>query len=274
MDAVCPDCRSRLPAPANEQVSRRRQFSDLARVPITTAIILINGLVFLAMTVSGVSATMPQVPQLIRWGANYVPLTLSTEPWRLLSSNYVHIGILHIALNMWCLWNLGGLAERIFDRWTYLLTYSACGVAGSIVSLSWHRLAVGAGASGAIFGMAGALIAALYFGNLPIPRRALQPTLKSLLSFAGYNLFFGTVIPGIDNSAHLGGLVSGLILGTVLARHLTSPVEVRNWWRLWVFIVAGVILLLGFHFVRHFESGLEVGGIDRLSIITFVFSDS
>ncbi|MBV9183716.1 MAG: hypothetical protein JO356_20615, partial [Acidobacteria bacterium] len=94
------------------------------------------------------------------------------------------------------------------------------------------------------------------------------------LSFAGYNLFFGTVIPGIDNSAHLGGLVSGLILGTVLARHLTSPVEVRNWWRLWVFIVAGVILLLGFHFVRHFESGLEVGGIDRLSIITFVFSDS
>lgn len=223
----------------------------LERMPITTAIIVVNALVFAGMILSGVSVAVPEVPQLIKWGANFGPLTLSSQPWRLLTSNYVHIGILHIALNMWCLWNLGALAEHIFDRWTYFLTYTACGIAGSITSLWWHPLGVGAGASGAIFGMAGALISALYLGRLPIPRRALQPTLKSLLSFAGYNLFFGTVIPGIDNSAHLGGLASGLILGTILGQHLASSPEVRNSWRRWVFIVAGIVLLLAFHFVRH-----------------------
>ncbi len=98
--------------------------------------------------------------------------------------------------------------------------------------------------------MAGALISALYLGNLPVAPSALKSTLKSLGSFAGYNLFFGAVVPGIDNSAHLGGLISGLALGAVLARHLTSPPDERNSWRRWVFIVAGAVLLLVFHFVR------------------------
>ena len=250
-DRQCPECRALLAARAQGQVAPTRRSRALERMPITTAIIAVNLLVFAAMTLSGVSPATPQVGQLIHWGANYGRDTLSAQPWRLLTANYVHIGILHIALNMWCLWNLGALAEQVFDRWTYFLTYTACGIAGSITSLWWHPLGVGAGASGAIFGLAGALIAALYLGRLPIPRRALQPTLKSLLAFAGYNLVFGTVIPAIDNSAHLGGLVSGLILGTVLARHLTSLPEVRNAWRRWVFIATAIFLLLAFHFVRH-----------------------
>jgi len=220
-------------------------------MPVTSAIIGINVLVFVLMTLSGVSPGMPQVPQLVKWGADFGPLTLTTQPWRILTSNYVHIGIIHIALNMWCLWNLGILAERIFDRRTYFLTYTVCGLSGSLASLWWHPTGVGAGASGAIFGMAGALISALYLGHLPVPPRALKSTLKSLGSFAGYNLFFGAVVPGIDNSAHLGGLISGLALGAVLARHLTSPPDERNSWRRWVFIMAGVVLLLAFHFVRH-----------------------
>ena len=107
----------------------------------------------------------------------------------MLTSNYLHIGFLHILFNMWCLWDLGNLAERIFDRWTYVLTYTMCGLAGSLASLWWHPLVVGAGASGAIFGLAGALIAALYLGHLPIPKQAVQRTLRSLVIFAGYNLF-------------------------------------------------------------------------------------
>ena len=250
-DSFCPECRALTSQPATPATVGKRGRLALARMPVTASIIAVNALVFAAMTLSGVSFSVPQIPQLIQWGANFGPLTLTSEPWRLLTSNYVHIGILHIALNMWCLWNLGALAEQIFDRWTYFLTYTACGLAGSITSLWWHRLGVGAGASGAIFGLAGALISALYFGRLPIPRRALQSTLKSLISFAGYNLFFGTVIPGIDNSAHLGGLLCGLILGTVLARHLTSPPEERNAWRRWVFVATGLVLVLAFHFVRH-----------------------
>jgi rhomboid protease GluP len=160
---------------------------------------------------------------------------------------------------MWCLWNLGALAERIFDRWTYFLIYTICGLAGSIVSLWWHPIGVGAGASGAIFGLAGALISALYLGHLPVPPQALKSTLKSLGSFAIYNLIFGAVVPGIDNSAHLGGLMSGLLLGAVLARHLTSPPEERNSWRRWVSIVAGLLLLLAFNFLRHAARQQAIG---------------
>jgi rhomboid protease GluP len=93
--------------------------------------------------------------------------------------------------NVWCLLSLGALAERILDPKTYLLIYSLCGLAGSCVSVWWHPKMVGAGASGAIFGLAGAVLAALYLGNFPFRKEAIRPILKSLLSFAGWNLFLG-----------------------------------------------------------------------------------
>ena len=248
---ICPECHAAAISRAQAQASAvSRRALVLERMPVTAAIVGTNILVFLAMTLSGVSPIDPQGADLARWGANSGLQTLISQPWRMLTSNYVHIGMVHILLNMWCLWNLGALAERIFDRWTYFLTYTVCGLAGSLASLSLHPMRTGAGASGAIFGMAGALISALYLGHLPVPPRALKATLKSLLSFAGYNLFFGAVVPAIDNSAHLGGLIIGLGLGAVLARHLTSPPDERNSWRRGVFIVAGALLLLAYLFVR------------------------
>jgi rhomboid protease GluP len=222
----------------------------LAMMPVTSAIIGVNLLVFVAMVLSGVSLVAPQNADLVRWGANYGWHNLTDQSWRMLASNYVHVGLLHLLFNMWCLWNLGALAERIFDRWTYFLTYTFCGLAGSLASVSLHPTRLGAGASGAIFGLAGALISALYLGKLPVPPRALKSTLKSLVSFAAYNLFFGAVVPVIDNSAHIGGLVCGLILGAVLAPRLTSPEDERNSWRRWVFIVAGAVLAFAFELAR------------------------
>ena len=224
--------------------------------PITTTLVGMNVAVYAAMVLTGVSPTAPSTAQLLKWGANWGPLSLGTEPWRMLASNYVHIGIIHIALNMWCLWNLGFLAERVFDPWTYVLIYTACGLAGSLASLWWHPLVYGAGASGAIFGLAGALIAALYLGHLPISKQAIQGTLKSLLIFAGYNLFFGAAIRGIDNSAHVGGLLAGLALGAVLAKHLTAPPEIREGWRRGVFVAAAVVLVLAFMLVKHTSGNL------------------
>jgi rhomboid protease GluP len=224
--------------------------------PITTTLVGMNVAVFVVMVVTGVPPVEPTSAQLLKWGANWGPFSLGAEPWRMLASNYVHSGIIHIALNMWCLWSLGFLAERIFDPWTYVLTYTACGLAGSVVSLWWHPLAVGVGASGAIFGLAGALIAALYLGHLPISRQAIQGTLKSLLTFAGYNLFFGAVARGIDNSAHIGGLLAGLALGAALAKHLMEPPEIRNRWRRGVFIAAAVVLFLAFMEVKHVNGNL------------------
>jgi rhomboid protease GluP len=223
---------------------------------VTTALVGINVAVFAAMVLTGASPALPSNPDLLKWGADWGPLSLGPQPWRILTSNYVHGGIIHIALNMWCLWNLGFLAERIFDRWTYLLTYTACGLAGSLASLWLHPQFVGVGASGAIFGLAGALIAALYLGRLPIPKQAMRGTLKSLVAFAGYNLFFGAVVPGIDNSAHIGGLVTGLALGALLAKHLTEPPEIRDQWRRWIFIATALALFGVFTFVKH-TNGLK-----------------
>jgi rhomboid protease GluP len=223
--------------------------------PITTTLVGMNVAVFAVMVLTGVSPVSPTSVQLLKWGANWGPLSLGAEPWRMLASNYVHIGIIHIALNMWCLWNLGFLAERVFDPWTYVLTYTACGLGGSLASLWWKPLRIGAGASGAIFGLAGALIAALYLGHLPISRQAIQGTLKSLLMFAGYNLFFG-VLPGIDNSAHIGGLLTGLAIGAVLAKHLMELPEVRDGWRRGVFLATTVVLVLVFVLVKHLGGNL------------------
>lgn len=259
---VCTDCRSAaVTVPASETLSPSLSGPPQPRAiarsypPLTALLVGLNVAVYAAMVVSGVSPLAPQVPQLLRWGANWGPLSLGPQPWRILASNYLHGGLLHIALNMWCLWNLGSLAERIFDAPTYLLTYTVCGLSGSLVSLWWHPTVVGVGASGAIFGVAGALIAALYLGHLPIPKEALRGTLRSLVTFAAYNLFFGA-LPGIDNSAHIGGLLAGLALGAGMSSHLISPPEVRAGWRRAVFIAAGLLLAVLFLVIRHAHGGL------------------
>jgi len=216
---------------------------------LTQVIVGANVVVFIAMVLSGVSLLAPTIPQLVMWGANVATLSLGPQPWRMVASNYVHIGLLHIFFNMWCLWNLGRLAERIFDRWTYLLVYTASGIGGSLASLWWHPRGIGAGASGAIFGLAGALIAVLYLGKLPIAKEALKPTLKSLITFAAYNLFFG-LVPGIDNAAHLGGLGTGLGLGAVLAGSFSEPLENRTRWRNYATVGTALLLLAGYSYLQ------------------------
>jgi membrane associated rhomboid family serine protease len=225
-------------------------YKGSSAISLTYILVGINVAVFALMTLTGVPFLSPTSAQLLKWGANWGPLSLTTQPWRILTSNYVHIGIIHIGFNMWCLLNLGALAQRIFDRWTYLLIYTATGIAGSIASLWWHPTVVGAGASGAIFGLAGALISALYLGKLPIPKEAIQATMKSLLIFAAYNLFFG-LTQGIDNAAHIGGLASGLALGALLSKHLTGPAEVRQQWRNLASVLSIVLLSAGMYYVRH-----------------------
>jgi rhomboid protease GluP len=248
----CPDCRKvEILAPiasssVPEQVRvQRPSLVQLARLfPVTAGLVAVNIAVFLAMVFTGVSPSTPTSEQLLKWGANSGLLTLAGQPWRLLTSTFVHIGIFHIAFNMWCLWDLGQLAERIFHRWSYIGIYLLSGVAGSVASVWRHPLGISAGASGAIFGIAGALITALYLGKLPVPKMALTRTLRSLLFFAGFNLLIGQTIRGIDNSAHIGGLVTGLALGAVLAGTLTGSQEGRHRMRL-VALTAAALVVAG-----------------------------
>ncbi len=226
-------------------------------------IVGLNVLVFTVMVATGASLMGPSNQQLLKWGADFGPLSLDGQPWRILTSNYVHIGIWHIFFNMWCLWDLGRMSERIFGGWTYLLIYTTCGIAGSLASLWLHPMVVGAGASGAIFGLAGALITALYLGKLPYPGQALRGMMRSLLTFAGYNLLFGAAIPGIDNSAHVGGLVMGLALGAILGPQLMEQPERRTAHERVVFIAAALLLVGMGTFVKRQNGYVVVFGDAR-----------
>jgi rhomboid protease GluP len=183
---------------------------------VTIALIGANALVFLIMILSGASAFNPTPQQAISFGADYGPLTLNGQWWRLVSSMFVHFGALHIGLNMWCLWNLGRAAERLLGRFSYLLAYFASGIFGSIASVYWHPLAAGAGASGAIFGLAGVLASFVYLKKTPAHLQLNSKMLSSLGMFIFYNLIFGAAIPGISLAAHGGGLLMGLAVGAAL----------------------------------------------------------
>ncbi len=258
---VCPDCQVAIRAaqPGNPPISVAARQPASFRLSVTTILVGLNVAVYLAMAFSGVSPMSPTTQQLIKWGANFGPLSLGAQPWRMLTSNYVHIGLLHILLNMWCLWSLGQLAERVFPPWEYVVLYTACGLGGSLASLWWHPMVIGAGASGAIFGLAGALISVFYLGKLPIPQAAVKSTLKSLITFAAYNLFFG-LTAGIDNFAHLGGLLTGLIFGAVVARHIVAPPEERRRWQRYASVGMALVLLMGTIGLRRAHPEVRTGG--------------
>jgi rhomboid protease GluP len=186
---------------------------------VTQAIFGINVAVFVAMALAGVSMfDNPAGQDLVRWGANFGPLTASGQWWRLLTCVFIHGGLLHIAFNMWCLWDIGRLAESVYGHWTFTAVYLITGVAASLTSLIHNPAVLSVGASGAIFGIVGALIASFYLGEFSLPRAAISGTLRSLLIFTGYNLFFGAVVAHTDNAAHIGGLLMGLLLGALIAR--------------------------------------------------------
>ncbi|MFZ0233258.1 MAG: rhomboid family intramembrane serine protease [Candidatus Acidiferrales bacterium] len=221
--AECADCRkAKAQSAANNafatpQARNPSVWAILRRVPpVTRAIIGLNVLVYLAMGLSGVSWTAPNVLNAIQWGADFGPLTLSGEWWRQFSNMFVHFGILHIALNMWCLWNLGSALEPLMGPVGFGLTYLFSGLAASATSLAWNPWRASAGASGAIFGLAGAFVTFLLVKKLPIDKSLVQKNLKSMGLFIFYNLLFGAANSHIDNSAHLGGLIGGFILGALV----------------------------------------------------------
>src|SRR5271166_1848914 len=218
----------------------RQQSSSMA---VTQAIFGINVAVFAAMALAGVSMLdNPSGQDLVRWGANFGPLTVSGQWWRLLTCVFIHGGLLHIGFKMWCLWSLGRLAESIYGHWTFAAVYLITGLSASLTSLIWNPVVLSVGASGAIFGIAGALIASFYLGEFSLPRAAIAGTLRSVVLFVGYNLFFGAVIARTDNAAHIGGLLMGLLLGALIAK--VAPGH-DDFLRRTAVLLVGVLLVVG-----------------------------
>ncbi len=243
---------------AQHEAQQRGELADDARQPVirtpwvrrneatitlTHVIFGINAAVFLGMALGSSSIMDFPGGELIRWGGNFGPLTLSGEWWRLLTNIFVHGGIIHIGFNMWCLWDLGALCESLYGRWTYGAIYLVCGLGASLTSLAWDPGRLSVGASGAIFGLAGALIAALKLGEFSVPRSALSGIMRSLGAFVVYNLVFGFVLPGIDNAAHIGGLITGVIVGAIIA--LLAPLQEHAARRLAIFALLFLVLAGG-----------------------------
>ncbi|MBN1813957.1 MAG: rhomboid family intramembrane serine protease [Anaerolineae bacterium] len=209
---------------------------------VAPTLIGLNVAIFALMALLGVSTFNPTGEQLFVWGANYGPATLGGQWWRLLSSTFIHGGIIHLAFNMQCLWQLGRLTERLYGNWAFLALYVLSGLGGSVASLWWNPNTLSVGASGAIFGVAGGLVAFLYLSKLPMPRAATRSILSSTMIFVGYNLLYGFSSSGIDNAAHIGGLVTGALMGALLTRPLPPP---EGFSRLPKALVAvGLVLLL------------------------------
>lgn len=210
---------------------------------VTYAIIAINVLIFILMAINGAGLFEPDGYVHISWGSNYTALTLSGDWWRLVTNVFIHFGIIHLAMNMYCLYTVGVYLEPMLGKIKYSVAYLCTGILASITSLWWHKEGVNsAGASGAIFGMYG-LFLALLTTDL-IPKAIRQPMLQSIGIFVGYNLLYG-IKGGIDNAAHVGGLISGFVIGYIYVFGIKKEKQGQN--LQWI-IPAIIMLSLGITF--------------------------
>jgi rhomboid protease GluP len=187
---------------------------------VTPIIIDINIIIFLLMALSGVNILEPDTESLINWGASLNPLVVQGQSWRLFTNMFLHIGIIHLLLNMYALAYIGLLLEHRIGTFKFAVAYLCTGIAASVVSVWWHAFTVSAGASGAIFGLYGVFLA-LLTGNF-IDKEMRKALLTSISVFIGYNLIYG-LKEGIDNAAHIGGLASGVLIGFAFIPSLQKP---------------------------------------------------
>jgi rhomboid protease GluP len=224
---------------------------------VTPIIIDINVLVFILMAFSGISLLEPSTKDLIAWGANLRGITLSGQWWRLLTNTFLHIGVLHILLNMYALLYIGILLEPYLGKFRFASAYLFTGILASLTSIYWHPMTVSAGASGAIFGMYGVFLAMLTT-NI-IDKKTRSALFASIGVFVVFNLMNG-VKAGIDNAAHIGGLISGLIIGYAYYPSLKSPGSLNL-----KYITVGLLLVatLATSFVMYHKIPNEIAKYDE-----------
>jgi len=201
------------------------------RTLVAWAITAINVAVWLAMEASGGST---RTQTLILFGAKVNSLIAQGEYWRLLTSVFLHIGALHLLFNSIALLSFGRLAETIYGHGRFLAIYLVAGVSGSVLSAILNPRGISAGASGAIFGLAGAL--AIFFAvNRNKGPMTGQGQLGSIVALLAINAVFGVLNPMIDNWAHAGGLLAGAALAAWLTPRfepIMTPEGVQIGWRL------------------------------------------
>jgi membrane associated rhomboid family serine protease len=236
-EGVAPVLCDRCAGVATGRARRTMAMGGLGTYPVTAALLAINIVAFILQMVPGLNVT--------NWGINYGPLTLSGQYWRLFTAGFLHGGFLHIALNMWCLWSLGRLSERLFGKWQTFAIYMVTGVGGALLSIAYKPERAELGASGAIFGLVGAVMAGVKFGDLNISTGEKRAIFSSVVTFAVLNFILGMQSGGmfgnVDNMCHLGGFVTGLLIGLpmgVFARR-------NKMWQVVTLLVTSAVLAAG-----------------------------
>lgn len=223
------------------------------RPNLTYALIAINVVVLIAMELAG-GSTNNQV--LIDFGAMFGPSIADGQYWRLFTAMFLHVGVMHLAFNMFGLFIFGRMVEGVFGPYRFALLYILSGLFGSVISYLLSPIAIAAGASGALFGIIG-VMAAYFAVQREVLGRMAQQNLYGLLILGAINLVFGLLSPGIDNWAHMGGFVAGFGLGyafapeynvvrSVVGGPMGMTKRAGQWLgRLWVVPLAIVVLALG-----------------------------
>lgn len=197
-----------------------KNLEEIRKEPATMALILINVLVFIAVEFTGTSQDAWHV---LEYGAAYTPYIIQNgEVYRLFTSMFLHFGIEHLVNNMLVLFVLGSRLERVIGKIRFLLIYLLGGIAGNVVSLllelKTQEFSVSAGASGAVFAVMGAMIYVVirnkgWLGDL---------SMRQILVMAAFSLYFGFTSSGVDNAAHIGGLLAGFVLAVLFWHPLGS----------------------------------------------------
>jgi rhomboid protease GluP len=182
---------------------------------------------------------------LLHWGADYGPRSLYGEWWRMFANSFIHLSVIHLAANMVALGYVGRTVERMLGNASFLLTYIAAGVGGSLASLYWNPLLVSAGASGAVFGVYGALLGLLLRQRGTIPQQVFDQLKWFAIVFVCYNALYGVGQSNIDMAAHIGGVVCGFLCGLALGEVTTPATADRRMLHAFMAACAALVILAG-----------------------------
>lgn len=201
---------SRYPPPIRGKISGRL---PLSQPRVTYGLLVAIGIAFVVQLLAG-GSTDPRA--LIAVGAQVNSLVAAGEMWRLLTAMFLHIGLQHIAFNAWALFSLGRDVEAFYGSFRFTILYFVAGLAGNVAYYLLGPDILSAGASGAVFGMIGSQVA-FFLLNRELFGSFGRERLVNLAVLIGINLVFGFTVPGINNLAHLGGLIGGFLLGLALS---------------------------------------------------------
>ncbi len=179
---------------------------------------------------------------MVRFGAKYGILISAGEWWRFLTPVFLHANLLHIGMNSWVLFDLGPAVETLYGRQKFVVLYILTGAVGFLLSFFWYPMSLSVGASGAIFGLIGAMIAYGYRHRTT----ASEAVRTMFMRWAFYGLLYGILLPGMDNAAHIGGLVGGLIFGSLVS---DMPSVTQESIYVWKILQTIAVLLVVFGFV-------------------------